>query len=35
VEKGIRKLTVNGKEISGNLIPITEGVTKYEVDAVM
>ena len=35
VEKGIRKLTVNGKEVSGNLIPITEGVTKYEVDAVM
>ena len=35
VEKGIRKLTVNGKEVSGNLIPITEGVTEYEVDAVM
>ena len=35
VEKGIRKLTVNGKEISGNLIPITEGVTEYEVEAVM
>lgn len=35
VEKGIRKLTVNGKEVSGNLIPITEGVTKYEVEAVM
>ena len=35
VEKGIRKLTVNGKEINGNLIPITEGVTEYEVEAVM
>ena len=34
-QKGIKKLTVNGKEISGNIIPYEEGVKEYTVEAVM
>ena len=35
VEKGIRQLIVDGKEISGNIIPAEEGKTLYHVTAVM
>ncbi|MCC8046275.1 MAG: glycosyl transferase [Clostridiales bacterium] len=35
VQKGIAKLIVDGKEISGNVIPFEEGKTHYEVTAVM
>ena len=35
VQKGIKSLTVNGKEISGNIIPYEEGVKEYNVEAVM
>ncbi len=34
-QKGIKKLTVNGKEISGNIIPYEEGVKEYTVVAEM
>ncbi|MCR5161241.1 MAG: cellobiose phosphorylase, partial [Lachnospiraceae bacterium] len=35
VEKGIRQLIVDGKEIPGNVIPFEEGKTLYHVTAVM
>ncbi|MCD7884921.1 MAG: glycosyl transferase [Lachnospiraceae bacterium] len=35
VQKGIAKLIVDGKEISGNVVPFEEGKTHYEVTAVM
>jgi len=35
VEKGIRKLTVNGKPVEGNVVPFQEGVKEYDVEAVM
>ncbi|MCD7765036.1 MAG: glycosyl transferase, partial [Lachnospiraceae bacterium] len=35
VQKGIAKLVVDGKEISGNVVPFEEGKTHYEVTAVM
>ena len=31
VEKGVKRMLVNGKEISGNLIPYDENVKEYEV----
>ena len=34
-EKGISSLTVNGTAVEGNLIPLTEGCTEYDVVAVM
>ena len=34
-EKGVSSLTVNGTTVEGNLIPITEGCTEYDVVAVM
>ena len=34
-EKGVSFLTVNGTAVEGNLIPITEGCTEYDVVAVM
>ena len=34
-EKGVSSLTVNGTAVEGNLIPITEGCTEYDVVAVM
>ncbi|MBQ3795627.1 MAG: glycosyl transferase [Butyrivibrio sp.] len=34
-QKGIRKLTVNGKEVSGNVIPYESGVKEYTVVAEM
>ncbi len=35
VEKGIRELVVNGRSIEGHVIPFEEGVSHYEVTAVM
>jgi cellobiose phosphorylase len=35
VQKGIKKLTVNGKEVSGNVIPYESGVKEYTVVAEM
>lgn len=35
VQKGIKKLIVDGTEISGTIIPFTEGKTHYQVTAVM
>ncbi|MCD7842627.1 MAG: glycosyl transferase, partial [Lachnospiraceae bacterium] len=35
VQKGIAKLVVDGKEISGNVVPFEEGKTHYDVTAVM
>ena len=35
LQKGVRELTVNGKKIEGNLIPVEEGVKEYFVTAVM
>ena len=35
VQKGIRELTVNGRKLEGNLIPVEEGVKEYYVTAVM
>ena len=34
-QKGIRELTVNGKKIEGNIVPFEEGVTEYNVTAIM
>ena len=34
-EKGISSLTVNGTAVEGNLIPLNEGCTEYDVVAVM
>ena len=34
-QKGIRHLSVDGKEISGNLIPIENGKTVYNITAIM
>ena len=34
-QKGISKLVVNGKEVSGNIIPYEEGVKEYTVEAIM
>ncbi|MCR5402587.1 MAG: glycosyl transferase [Butyrivibrio sp.] len=34
-QKGISKLIVNGKEISGNVIPYEEGVKEYSVEAIL
>ncbi|SCY02283.1 GH36-type glycosyl hydrolase domain-containing protein [Butyrivibrio sp. INlla14] len=34
-QKGIKKLVVNGKEVSGNIIPYEEGVKEYTVEAIM
>ena len=34
-QKGIKKLTVNGKEVAGNVIPYEAGVKEYVVEAVM
>ena len=34
-QKGIKSLIVNGKEISGNVIPYEEGVKEYKVEAIM
>ncbi len=34
-QKGIKKLTVNGKEVSGSVIPYESGVKEYTVEAVM
>lgn len=35
VEKGIQKMTVNGKEIQGTCIKTIEGVTEYHVEVIM
>ncbi len=35
VQKGIKSLSVNGKEIQGNIVPFEEGVLEYNVTAVM
>ena len=35
VQKGIRTITVNGKTIEGNLVPIQEGIREYSVTVVM
>ena len=35
VQKGIKKLIVDGKEVEGNLVPFEEGKEKYSVVAVM
>ncbi len=35
VQKGIQSLTVNGRQVGGNLVPFEEGVTEYTVTAVM
>jgi cellobiose phosphorylase len=35
VQKGIQSLTVNGRQVEGNLVPFEEGVTEYTVTAVM
>ncbi len=35
VEKGVRKLTVNGKEIQGNIIPYDKSLKEYEVKVEM
>jgi cellobiose phosphorylase len=34
-QKGISKLTVNGKEVQGNVIPYEEGVKEYTVEAIL
>ena len=34
-QKGIKKLTVNGKEVQGNVIPYEEGVKEYTVEAIL
>ena len=34
-QKGISKLTVNGKEVEGNIIPYEEGVKEYTVEAIL
>ena len=35
IEKGVRSMTVNGKEISGCIVPIEEGVKEYNVEVIM
>ena len=35
IEKGIKKMIVDGKEIEGNLIPIEEGKKVYNITAIM
>lgn len=35
VQKGVRKISVDGKEIEGNLIPLEEGKTEYHVTVSM
>ena len=35
VEKGIKKMTVNGKEIQGSCIKAVEGITEYYVEVIM
>ena len=35
IQKGIRSMTVNGSPVEGNVIPLTEGVTRYDVQVVM
>ena len=35
VEKGVKTMTVNGKEVSGCVVPIEEGVKEYNVEVVM
>ena len=35
VQKGIKKLIVNGRQLDGNLIPFEEGTDHYKVQAVM
>ena len=35
VEKGIKKMTVNGKEIQGSCIKPVEGITEYYVEVIM
>ncbi len=34
-QKGIKQLIVNGKEITGNIIPYEKGVKEYRVEAIM
>ena len=34
-QKGVKKLIVNGKELSGNVIPYEEGVKEYNVEVIM
>ena len=35
VEKGVKTMTVDGKEVSGNVIPYEEGKKEYAVEIVM
>ena len=35
VQKGIRKMIVDGKEISGHVIPYEKGKKEYDVQVIM
>ena len=35
VQKGVQKISVDGKELTGNLIPMEEGKTEYHVTVTM